>query len=205
MVSGGGWGWARVGVGDGLIGKSDGLWGHSRGLMKTRIKTNHASIERFADFVQLKDYRERTKEEYVRYVRRLADHVQADPAKLTENDLRAYFIHAREHRRWGRSAMHLCKCALRCFYRECLKVEGWGVFEELRITQPQVLPVVLERREVAAVLGVIREPRFKACLRLIYHCGLRVGEAVRIELCDIHGGKGDSPRLHVRNGKGGKD
>jgi hypothetical protein len=41
--------------------------------MKTRIKTNHASIERFADFVQLKDYRERTREEYVRYVRRLAD------------------------------------------------------------------------------------------------------------------------------------
>jgi integrase/recombinase XerD len=172
---------------------------------KTQLKTDYPSIQRFAGFVQLKDYRPRTKEEYVRYVRRLADHFQVDPATLSENDLRAYFIHLREHRRWGRSAMHLAKCILRCFYRECLKVEGWTVFEELRIVEPQVLPIVLSRQEVATVLGVIREPRFKACLRLIYHCGLRVGEAVRIELRDIHESRGPHPRLHVRNGKGGKD
>jgi site-specific recombinase XerD len=54
------------------------------------------------------------------------------------------------------------------------------------------------------VLGVVREPRFRACLGLMYHCGLRVGEAVRIEVKDIHG-RENPPRLHVKNGKGGKD
>jgi len=38
----------------------------------------------------------------------------------------------------------------------------------------------------------------------MYHCGLRVGEAVAIEVTDIHG-REQQPRLHIRNGKGGKD
>jgi integrase/recombinase XerD len=167
--------------------------------------TTYPSIEQFQQFVELKDYRPTTKKEYVRYVRRLADHFQVDPAALTENDLRSYFIHLREHRRWGRSPMHLAKCSLRCFYRECLKVTGWTVFEELRIARPQVLPIVLSRQEVAAVLGALREPRFGACLRLIYHCGLRVGEAIRLQVRDLHQTRCPDPRLHVRNGKGGKD
>src|SRR6184192_3907577 len=54
------------------------------------------------------------------------------------------------------------------------------------------------------LLGVVREPRFRTCLGLMYHCGLRVGEAVRIEVKDIHG-RENPPRLHVKNGKGGKD
>jgi integrase/recombinase XerD len=41
-------------------------------------------------------------------------------------------------------------------------------------------------------------------LRLIYHCGLRVGETVSIRVRDIHG-RDNPPRLHIRNGKGGKD
>ena len=64
--------------------------------------------------------------------------------------------------------------------------------------------MVLSRPEVQAVLGAVREARFRACLRLMYHAGLRVGEAVRIEVQDIHG-RETPPRLHIRNGKGGKD
>jgi site-specific recombinase XerD len=78
------------------------------------------------------------------------------------------------------------------------------VFREVRIAEPEVLPIVLARAEVAALLGAVTEPRFRTCLRLMYHCGLRVGEAVAIKVRDIHGQE-TPPRLHVRNGKGGKD
>jgi len=36
-------------------------------------------------------------------------------------------------------------------------------------------------------LGALREARFRTVLRLMYHCGLRVGETVGIEVRDIHG------------------
>src|SRR5256885_12849563 len=72
------------------------------------------------------------------------------------------------------------------------------------MVKPEVLPIVLSRSEVQLVLAAVREPRFRTCLTLMYHCGLRVGEAVRIEVKDIRG-RETPPRLHIRNGKGGKD
>lgn len=166
--------------------------------------STYPSIEQFTQLVELKDYRPPTKKEYVRMVRRLADHFQRDPATLNENQIRQYFLFLRQDKKFGRSAMTIAKAALRGFFCEQVQVQDWTVFNELRIACPQVLPVVLSREEVAKVLGAVREPRFSACLRLIYHCGLRVGEAVQVQVNEIHG-RENPPRLHVRHGKGGKD
>ena len=59
--------------------------------------TNYPSIAKFADLVQLKDYRPPTKKEYVRYLRRFADHLQRDPASATEDDLRRAEAFLTEH------------------------------------------------------------------------------------------------------------
>ena len=145
-----------------------------------------------------------TKKEYVRYVCKLAEHFQCDPARLTENQIREYFLFLRQHKHYKHSPMKAAKYSLRAFYLDCVKVQGWTVFQEVRIAEPEVLPIVLGRAEVQALLAVVREPRFRTCLRLMYHCGLRVGETVAIEVRDLHG-KETPPRLHIRNGKGGKD
>ena len=165
----------------------------------------HSSITKFTAFVQLKDFRAPTKKEYVRYVRRLADHYRCDPATLSEDQLRAYFLFLRQEKKFGGSAMKLARCALRAFFRDCHRIEGWTVFEEVRCAPPQTLPLVLAREQVAALLNAVREPRYRALLTLIYHTGLRVGEAVRIECRDLKDTNTGHPRLHVRCGKGGKD
>ena len=170
------------------------------------INSNIPSIATFAAFVQLKDYRQPTKKEYVRYVRRLGDHYQCDPATLSEDQIRAYYLELRQVRKFGGSAMKIAKCALRCFYREHLKLGlAWTVFEDLRIAPPQTLPLVLTREPVALLLKAVQLPRYRTILGLIYHTGLRVGEAVRIELRDLRETRTEHPRLHVRCGKGGKD
>ena len=168
------------------------------------MKLHYPSITKFQQLVELKDYRPATKKEYVRYVCKLAEHCQRDPATLTENDIRAYFLFLRQHKHYKAAPMKAAKYSLLCFYVECLQVQGWTVFKEVRIAEPQVLPIVLARQEVQALLAAVREPRFRTALRLMYHCGLRVGEALAIELRDIHGRETPS-RLHIRNGKGGKD
>lgn len=166
---------------------------------------DHPSIAKFTAFVQLKDFRGPTKKEYIRYVRRLGDHHRCDPAALTEDQVRAYFLFLRQERRLGGSAMKLARCALRAFFRDCLQLAGWTVFEEVRVAPPQTLPLVLSRQQVAALLKAVQLPRYRAVLGLIYHAGLRVGEAVRIELRDLRETHTPHPRLHVRCGKGGKD
>ena len=91
------------------------------------MKLNYPSILRFQQRVELKDYQPPTKKAYVRYLCRLADHSQRDPAALAEDDLRGYFVHLRDHRRYSRSPMHVAKCALRLFFRDCVGVTGWTV------------------------------------------------------------------------------
>src|SRR5438034_7184949 len=146
------------------------------------MKIHYPSISQFQQFVELKDYRPPTKKEYVRNVCKLAEHFQCDPATLSENQLREYFLFLRQHKHYKAAPMKAAKYALLSFYLDCVKVSGWTVFKEVRIA----------------------EPRFCAALRLMYHCGLRVGEAVRIQVQDIRG-RETPPRLHIRNGKGGKD
>jgi site-specific recombinase XerD len=163
------------------------------------------SLAKFSAFVQLKDFRAPTKKEYVRYVRRLGDHYQCDPALLTEDQVRAYYLELRQVRKFGSSAMKVAKCALRAFFQDCLHITGWTVFQEVRIAPPKNLPMVLAREQVATLLQAVELPRYRTVLGLIYHTGLRVGEAVRIELRDLRDTHTDHPRLHVRCGKGGKD
>ena len=151
------------------------------------MKYNYPSIAKFQQFVELKDYRPPTKKEYVRKVCKLAEHFQCDPATLTENQLRQYFLFLRQHKHYKHSPMKAAKFALLSFYLDCVKVTDWTVFKELRIAEPQVLPIVLSRAQVHALLATVREPRFGTCLRLMYHCGLRVGETVGIQVCDIQG------------------
>jgi hypothetical protein len=59
--------------------------GYARPTMKI---PNYASIVQFQQLFELKDYRGPTKEGYVRYVRKLAEHFQCDPATLREDRLR---------------------------------------------------------------------------------------------------------------------
>lgn len=169
------------------------------------MHNTYPSITKFQQFVELKDFRPPTKKEYVRYVRKCAEHFKADPITLTEDQLRSYFLFLRQEKHYSRSPMKAAKYSLLSFFVECHGVTGWTVFKEVRIAEPVVLPVVLSRQEVAAVLGVVREPRIGVCLDLIYHCGLRVGEAVAVQVRDLHESHSRNPRLHVRQGKGGHD
>jgi site-specific recombinase XerD len=166
--------------------------------------TNYPCISQFQQLVELKDYRRATKKEYIRYVRKLAEHFQCDPATLSENQIREYFLFLRQQQHYKSASMKGVKYSLMSFYLDCLKVQGWTIFKEVRIARPQTLPVVLSRQEVRDLLAALTEPRFRTVLSLMYHTGLRVGEAVALEVSAIHG-KETPPRIHLRDGKGGKD
>jgi hypothetical protein len=74
-------------------------------------KLTFPSLAKFTAFVELKDFRGPTKKEYVRYLRKLGEHYQCDPAALSEDQLRAYFLFLRQEKKfgsWGKLASELC-------------------------------------------------------------------------------------------------
>ncbi len=63
------------------------------------------------------------------------------------------------------------------------------------------LPSVLSLDEVNALLRAIREPLYQAIAMVMYGAGLRIDEALALEVRDIDGARGV---IHVRHGKGDK-
>lgn len=153
-------------------------------------------------FVESKALRGRSKAEYLRQMRKLAArHPKRSLRQLGERVVFDHLIHLRDEEHLRPSTLNQALVALRMFYRDFLG-RDWKLWEQFEIRRDRPLPLVLTRDEVRALLRACRENRFKAVLALIYHCGLRVGEAVRLRPRDIDSARGI---LRVIDGKGGKN
>ena len=158
------------------------------------------SLVRFADLLKLRSLAASTQAEYLRYVRKLAARVGRDPADLEEAQVRAHLLHLKDAHHYSPSSMRTAVAAMRAYYGLHLG-HDWKLFDLVRSPDRQTLPQVLTRAEVARLFAAIREERFRVVLRFIYACGLRIGEAVRVEVGDLRGGE----RVHIRQAKGNKD
>lgn len=133
-------------------------------------------------------------------MRKLGEHFGRDPSLVKQPQLRQYLLYLVDERGFSGSAMSIAKAAFKLFYRDMLGCVKWTVFQEVVVRRPRTVPTVLHREDVARLLQAVHEQRIRVCLNLIYHCGLRVGEAVRIQRHDLDDRQ---LRIHVK-GKGGK-
>lgn len=161
------------------------------------------SLSAFIRFVQLKSLRTRTQESYLSWIVRLAKHHDVACASLlSEEQVLAFLHHVQQTKGYGGSTLNQCVCALRLFFRDHLDHADWTCWRKIRIKRDVPLPCVLTRQEVRSLLTSVRVSRFRAVLALIYHCGLRVGEACRIEVSHLDAQRGV---LRILNAKGGKN
>ena len=63
---------------------------------KTTVELSYPSVARFTGHVQLKGLSERTVESYVCMIRQLAAWGKRDPAELTEEQVRDYFLRTKQ-------------------------------------------------------------------------------------------------------------
>lgn len=151
--------------------------------------------------LQLNGKGERTQEAYTRAVRMLVDFYGKSPEEITEQELEAYFLRRKNTDQWSANTMRICYCGIRFFFVNVLR-RDWHLFSILRAKNEARLPAVLSREEVRSLLGRVRTAHNHAFLSTVYACGLRLQEALHLEVSDI-----DSKRMmvHVHRGKGAKD
>ena len=144
---------------------------------------------------------ERRQRLYVNAVCQLAEHYHKPPDQITDEELRQYFLHIKNNKKWSRAGITIALCGIKFFYEHTLKCQ-WPIFNVVRPHAEKKLPVILSREEVRAILGKVRFPRYRTCLQTIYSCGLRLREGTELRVVNI-----DSSRmmLHLRRAKGGKD
>lgn len=151
--------------------------------------------------MELRGLKENTQRAYVDAVKDLARHYKRSPDRLSEEELRQYFIGLTQVRGRAKSTLRVRLFGIKFLFRYTLQ-RPLPVFDLIRLPRDRKLPTVLSRQEVRQVLASIRRPAARLSALMMYSCGLRVTAATRLRAADI-----DSRRmvLCVRNGKGSKD
>ena len=137
--------------------------------------------KRMIEDLQLKGYGERTQQMYVRAVRQLSEHYHKSPDRITEEELRDYFLYTKNVKKWSRSTSTIAICGIKFFFENTIK-RDWTSLALVRAIREKKLPAILSREEVHSILKKVRLLRYRVCLSAIYSCGLRLQEGTHLQV-----------------------
>lgn len=156
--------------------------------------------QRMLEDMKLRGFSSSTQAHYLTVLVLLSRHFHQSPDLLTEDQLRQYFLWMIYDRKYSRSTVTIALCAIKFFFEKTLQ-RPLATLNLVRPPAEHKLPVVLSRQEVRAILRCVRLPAYRACLSLLYACGLRLNEAIQLRPGDI-----DGQRLLLRvRGKGNRE
>ena len=159
-------------------------------------------LDQLREVVRLKHYSIRTEEAYVDWVRRYVRHCgMRHPSECGAADVTAFLTHLAVDGRVAASTQNQARSALLFLYKEVLGSElPWlGNVESAK--RPARLPVVLTVDETRRLLAHTNGTS-GLVLRLLYGCGTRVMEALRLRVKDVDFGRRE---IVIREGKGIRD
>jgi integrase/recombinase XerD len=143
----------------------------------------------------------RTREAYLGAVAGLAKYYGRRPDRIDEAEVQRYLLHLIEERKLAWASCNVVAQGLKFFYRVTLK-RSEAQFGIPTARQPQKLPQILAREEVARLIELTAHTKHRAILMTTYGAGLRLNELCHLKVSDI-----DSARMTIRveQGKGAKD
>jgi site-specific recombinase XerD len=136
---------------------------------------------------------------YKAAVRRITAHFDRVPDTLTTDDLKQFFASLIQTHSW--STIKLDRNGLQFFYRYTLNKQ-WEWLNIVKPPQVKRLPDILTPQQVSALITHTRQARYQVFFLTLYSMGLRLGEGLNLTVHDIDS---QSMRVHIREGKGGKD
>jgi len=157
--------------------------------------------KKMVEDMQLRGYAERTQSSYTRSVRQLENYWHLSADEIREQHVRDYFLYCKNEANWSAATMRIAYSGIKFFYTVTLPMQ-WETIRLLKIKRMATPPTVLGIDEVRLVLKTARTPQLKTFLTTVYSCGLRLSEALNLEVSDIDAGR---MTLRVRDGKGAKE
>ena len=169
--------------------------------MTTALHRTTALRQRMLQDLQLAGLSARTQEAYLRAVRQLADHFHTPPDRLSEPQVREYFLHLKNDRKFASASLVIAYSGIKFFYSHT-KPREWPTLQRLRVRKEKRLPDVLSVDEVRRLIAAVRTPHHRTFFWTVYSLGLRLEEGLHLQVGDIDGAR---MVVHVRRGKGAKD
>jgi integrase/recombinase XerD len=156
---------------------------------------------RMAEDLHLGGLAERTHEGYLRAVRKLADFSQTSPDKITEDQLRRYFLHMKNDLEYAYGTLRVAFSGIKFFYTRTCK-RDWQTLRQMKLQNVKSLPEVITRKQVLQIVLAAKTQRMAVYFWTVYSLGLRMQEGLNLQVGDIDAERG---MVHVHRGKGAKD
>jgi integrase len=167
---------------------------------------NKTELDRFSELYQrhqrllkLQGKSQKTIDAYSRSIRRIRDHFDCCPDKLSLEQLEIYFGELVDTHSW--STVKIDRNGLQFFWRYVLK-RDWQWVNIIKPPKIYTIPDILSPIEIEQLIGATRKLRYRVFLLTTYSMGLRLEEALSLQVGDIDAGR---KRVHIRRGKGHKD
>ena len=157
--------------------------------------------EKMTHDLQLCGLSERTQEAYLRAVRQLADYYGTPPDRLSEGQLRDYFLYLKNDKKFAPASLKMAYYGIRYFYTHTAP-RKWATLERMRVPKEKRLPDVLTVDEVRRLIAAVRTLHNQTYLWTVYSLGLRLQEGLNLHIGDVDGQR---MLVHVHRGKGAKD
>ncbi|MGC2167227.1 MAG: integron integrase [Gallionella sp.] len=159
-------------------------------------------LDQVRDKIRVKHYSIRTETQYLQWIKRfILFHGKRHPQDMDATEVEAFLTHLAVAGSVSASTQNQALSALLFLYREVLGIDLPWMDTMVRAKQPQRLPVVLTRAEVALVFERM-EGTYGLMARLLYGTGMRLMECVRLRVKDVDFAQHE---ILIRDGKGAKD
>jgi len=160
-------------------------------------------LERVRRTCRRRQYSYHTEKAYVRWVARFVRfHDTTHPRHLDADDVRSFLDYLATDRHVAASTQNQALNALTFLYESVLDDPLGDIGTIERADRPKRLPTVLSRNEVRRLFQTMSPGANRIAAHLLYGSGLRLTEALRLRVKDLHF---SNDRIIVRDGKGGKD
>ncbi len=153
--------------------------------------------------IRSRNYSIRTEQTYVAWLSRfIRFHKLQHPKNLNTNDIANYLTYLAVNRMVASSTQRQALNAIIFYYKKIpnKSFDDIGAFTLSK--KPKRLPVVLSRGEVERLLNGISDLVYCLMASLLYGCGMRLMECIRLRVSDIDF---DYQQIMIRDAKGKKD
>lgn len=157
--------------------------------------------QRMSDDLHLTGKADRTRKGYLRAVRQLTDYCRCRPDKITEDQLRRFFLHLKNERRFAYGSLRVALSGIKFFYSVTCP-RDWDILSLLKLQNVNALPEVLTIAQVHAIVDAATTLRMRTFFWTVYSMGLRLNEGLHLQVGDIDAARG---LVHIHRGKGAKD
>jgi len=155
--------------------------------------------QRHLRLLKLQGKSQKTIDAYSRAVRRISDHFDCCPDQLIPEQLEIYFGELVDTHSW--STVKIDRNGLQFFWRHVLN-RDWQWVNIIKPPKIHTIPDILTPAEIERLIGKTRKLRYRVFLLTTYSMGLRLEEALSLQVGDIDA---ERKRVHIRRGKGHKD